>query len=680
MVKLSRKLRASGTCGLTAAGVLSALVALSLPSLANAAPLFSDGTVNSLELSQKACVNTGDLGCNTNFFVLADIDGDGDLDFVMANGGGLFAPGNLEEAVVYLNDGKASFLNTTNTLFDGAMAQSRQIALGDVNGDGGMDLFQPGGYGTEPDMLWLQSGKATAIYEEKSATQLPSAMMSSAGAVHLGDLDGDGDLDLLIADWGTGAADAASHLKLYLNDGKGVFSAPLEQKDTFTAGDTFPASLPGGGAAGAFGARPTDLELVDVDGDFDLDILLNHREGTSRLFLNDGHAKFSDATAGYPGKKGPYSYNQEACDLDEDGDLDLVVDNAGLAPVGAPAGGGTNVTQLLINDGKGVFTDQTATRIVGEPTALDGSAKCADINGDGHYDIVVGSRSNGREKLLLNDGTGLFTYVSDGFPAFTDTTIAIDVGDINGDGKVDVITGQGEGTITAGNTATLRANRVYLNVGPADTTPPAFRKIQAPPAPVVGQATVFYLAVRDAATNEAGQMATVTVPFKSNKTAATRQASVTFVGGDLFRVSIPAQVAGTVITYTPTAVDRAKLSATADPVTLTFGTPPMMGEGGAAGEPGGGEAGAAGSVDVPGEAGAPSQGGQPGAGSNSGGSAGNSEEAGAPSEGGGAGTAGGASDDGCGCSTVGGGSQRSAALFGFGLALLGLVRRRRNRQ
>jgi FG-GAP-like repeat len=103
-------------------------------------------------------------------------------------------------------------------------------------------------------------------------------------------------------------------------------------------------------------------------------------------------------TANYAPKQGPYAYNQEACDLDEDGDLDLVLDNAGKAPATAPNGGGSNVTQVLINDGHGVFKDDTANRIVGEPASVDSSVKCADVNADGHYDIVVGSRASASEK------------------------------------------------------------------------------------------------------------------------------------------------------------------------------------------------------------------------------------------------------------------------------------------
>jgi len=684
--------------GLVAVGLVAALVA---PRSAQAAaPLFGDGTTVALGLTQTACADTGDLGCYTNWFELADLDKDGDLDIVMANGGGLFAPGNAEESVVYLNDGKAAFFNATTSSFGSAHNQSRQVAVGDIDGDGDMDLFQPGGYGTDADKLWVQT--AQAVFADQASTKLPAGQMSHAASTHFGDLDGDGDLDLIVGDWGNGAADAKSRLILYTNDGTGTFTLTETQKDTPVSGDHFPATIPATATAPYYGARPTDLDLVDVDGDFDLDILINHRDGFSRILLNDGHANFSDGTnfagtlpanitANYPPKQGPYAYNQEACDLDEDGDLDLVLDNAGKKPDSAPAGGGTNVTQVLINNGHGVFTDDTANRIVGEPASLDGSAKCADVDGDGHYDIVVGSRVHTSEKVLLNNGSGVFSYAPEALPKVTDLTLAIDVGDLNGDGKIDLVTGQGEGTISAGNTTTLRANRVYLTSGAADTTPPVFRAIETP-VTAVGAATVFHLAVRDSATNEAGQMATVTVPYTIK--GVTKQAKVAFVGGDLFRVVIPAQVDGTLITVTPTAVDRAKLTTKATPILLTVGTPPVVvGDGGSAGETS--EAGAGGTVEAAGgEAGStaeiPEGGTGGGAGASSGGKGGKSgagASSGGASSGADAGEAGatttptGASgDDGCSCSIVPSHQKRGAVLLGFGLSLLGLVRRRRNRK
>ena len=711
---MAKQFRLGRATGWVALGLVTAL---SLPRRAEAAPLFSDATFGSLGLPQTACADTGDLGCNTNWFMLTDVDQDGDFDILMANGGALFAPGNqAEESLLYLNDGHAAFFDATNQKFSGAHSQARQVAVGDVNGDGLLDVFQPSGYGTEPDMLWIRDKSATGVsYIDQAATNLPLtpnsvppvAQMSHASAAHFGDLDGDGDLDLVIADWGTGDASTVSRLLLYINDGTGVFSLVETQKDAAAATDHFPSTIPATNTAPYYGARPMDLDFVDVDGDFDLDILINHRDGQSRIFLNDGHANFSDGTgfngtspdgitANYPPKQGPYSYNQEACDLDEDGDLDLIVDDAGKTPSTAPNGNGTNVTQVLINDGHGVFTDDTANRIVGEPASIDSSVKCADVNGDGHYDIVVGSRTNNATKVLLNNGSGVFSYAAGAVPSFTNTTIAIDVADLDGDGRLDLVTGQGEGTITPANTATLRNNRVYLNTGAVDTTPPVFRAIEKP-IPVVGATTVFRVAVRDSATNEAGQMATVSAPYTIK--GITRQAKVAFVGGDLFRIEIPAQVDGTVATVTPTAVDHAKLTTTATPIVLTFGTPPDTGEGGAGGDTT--TPGAAGSTEPSAEAGSAGDtttvttGGA--SGSSNGGSAGkasagsgNTGKAGAVSStdnGGAAGEDSGeagsspspvASGDGCNCSMLPATQGKSTALLGLGLAMLGLVRRRRH--
>jgi hypothetical protein len=684
-----------------AIGLLIAVVARARTS--SAAPLFTEDTLKSLGIGNaQACADSGDPGCYTNWFELADIDQDGDFDLLMANGGGLFAPGNLEAAVVYLNDGKGAFFNATSASFSGPPSQVRQVAVGDINGDGRLDIYQPGAYGTDADMLWVQT--APRVFADQAATRLPPSTASHAASTHFGDLDDDGDLDLIVADWGDASAAAVSRLMLYENDGHGVFTLTETQKDAPNATDHFPAAISALPTVPYYGSRPTDLDFVDVDGDFDLDILINHREGYSRIFLNDGHAHFSDGTgfagtlpgeitANYAPKRGPYAYNQEACDLDRDGDLDLVLDNAGKVPDGSPAG--LNVTQLLLNDGHGVFVDQTATRIVGEPPALDGAAKCADVNGDGHYDLVIGSRSHSSEKVLLNDGNAIFTYAPDALPKFTDITLAIDVGDLNGDGKLDLVTGQGEGTITPANAATLRNNRVYFGLA-ADVTPPKFRAIETPVG-VVGVPIVFHVAVSDSATNQAGQMAAVTVPY--TVAGVTKEAKVTFVGGDLFRVTIPAQANGTSVNYSLTAVDRAKLTTTLSKV-LYVGTPPVVGAGGAGGAAGAGEgegeggsgegegeggtpssAGAAGESQVGSEGGTPNtpsggSGGKPAGGANAGGT---SPEAGAggtsidPSPGPDS------SDDGCSCSIVPANGGRSALGLSFALALLGLARRRRSK-
>ncbi|HKO50337.1 MAG TPA: VCBS repeat-containing protein [Polyangiaceae bacterium] len=705
---LGFKRRAGGSVGFVCLSLLVALV-LATPFNASAVPLFSEDTLKSIGIgNSQACVDSGDPGCYTNWFELADIDQDGDFDLLMANGGSLFAPGNQEAAVVYLNDGKGAFFNATNASFGGPPSQVRQIAVGDINGDGNLDLYQPGAYGTDADMLWVQI--APRVFVDQAATLLPQPIAPSVGShaasTHFGDLDDDGDLDLVVADWGDASAGAVSRLILYSNDGHGRFTLTETQKDAVDASDHFPATISATPSSPYYGSRPTDLDFVDVDGDFDLDILINHREGYSRIFLNDGRGYFSDGTgftgtlpaeitANYAPKRGPYANNQEACDLDHDGDLDLVLDNAGKAPEGSAPG--MNVTQLLLNDGHGVFLDQTRARIVDEPAALDGAAKCADVNGDGHYDIVIGSRSHSSEKVLLNDGTGRFTYEPDALPQFTDMTLAVDLGDLNGDGKLDLVTGQGEGTLTTANAATLRNNRVYYGRA-ADITPPTFRALETPRG-VVSAPLVFHVAVQDSATNQAGQMATVTVPYTIN--GLTKQAKVTFMGGDLFRVTIPPQVEGTVVSYAPTAVDRAKLTSKLSKV-LYVGTPPVVIGAGGAGGAGEADAGEGGAIADGGRTGTTSGGGgrlelgsseggastaAPSAGSAGrppGGKAGGMNEGGAPQTGGEAGASdtpasapSSSGDDGCSCALVPANGNRGLLGLGLALSLLGLARHRR---
>ncbi len=650
--------------------ILSALATVTVSSLAFAAdgdagaggagpepvptPYFQDSTSTWFP-STLPCSDPNNpfkAGCYTSFLVTSDIDGDGDLDIIFANGGGYYVPDDYdyenkksvsgqESSVVYLNDGHGAFRDATALSFGDAKSRLRQVAIADVDGDGDLDLYEPGGFGIDNDKLFIQT--APAVFEDQALTHLPVGLRSHAGSAHFGDLDNDGDLDLVIGDWG-----ASTPLKtdgntwIYLNDGKGVF--------TPQPADSVPPPMDW-----EVGAGPIDIDLADIDGDYDLDILVDHRNGQSQIFFNDGHAKFSDGTAGYPKKNGPYTYNVEACDFDEDGDLDLLLDNAGGNITTDDFFG--NISQVLVNDGTGKFTDKTSETISGEPYADDNAVKCADVNGDGHYDLVVASLAL-PEKLLLNDGTGHFDFVTGGFPEIYDPTLGLDIGDLDGDGKIDVITGQGEGT--------PREDRVYKGSdnSKADTTPPKFRGVEIP-TPVAGAPIVMHMAVTDSYTSDTGEeVKSVYVSYKVDGGKAIK-APAKFVGGDLFRVAIPAQPPGTTLEITPTAIDRVDLTGTAPPITLSL--PGPTGEGGEGGLP-----------EVGGEAGEPAVGGSS-AGSPTGGTAGGV----VVTEGGTAGeestvTPVAKSDDDCSCSVVGHPASKVPPLLaGLAVAFYALRRKRR---
>jgi len=120
---------------------------------------------------------------------LGDVDGDGDLDLVASGGPSLDSP-----LTVLLNDGTGTFSYEPLNSFS---AHGGRIALGDFNGDGAADAYV--GCIDYPKLIGL-SDRAGSLID--SGLQLGSSDMAGMGA--LGDLDGDGDLDLFVAIYGQG--------------------------------------------------------------------------------------------------------------------------------------------------------------------------------------------------------------------------------------------------------------------------------------------------------------------------------------------------------------------------------------------------------------------------------------------------------------------------------------------
>ena len=625
--------------------LLAFAVALSAAT-AHADPYFVDAT--STSFPPQPCGPGSSTGCYTNFLVLADVTGDALPDVFFANGGGYYVAGKAEPSVAYQGKGAGIFEETSQSWFAGATSRLRQVAVADVDGDGLLDVYLPGGYGMDPDRLFVQGPAGT--FTDRASTLLPAALASRAGAAHFGDVDNDGDLDLVVTDWGDnpsswmGKSPLPALLHLFLNDGKGVFTA---------APDTaIPAS-----PDGKTGNTPIDVDFVDVNGDFALDIVLDNRNGLSRLLINDGKGTFVDAA--FPPKKGPYSYNIEACDIDADGDLDLLIDNA--------AANTGHSTQVLINDGMGTFSDESS-RIVGEPNSDDNIVKCADVDGDGAYDLIVASLSNTSEKLLKNDGTAHFTFVADAIPKITDPTLGLDVADIDGDGLLDFVTGQGE--------STPRLNRVYMGSGASkpDTHAPVLRKIEVPTA-MAGMPIPMRVAVTDSHTSEVGQhVREVVLTYTVNASDKPQKVNAVFVGGDFFRGVIPPQVGGSTLSIVVSAKDAAGNVAKSDPIpVMVTGMGGVGGAGGGGGAGGSSDGGAAGTTaGTAGAAGTGDAAGGATAGASGAGTAGaGGSVGGAPSA-----TPPSSDSSGCGCSIPG---SASVAPWGLIAALGVLVARRRRK-
>ncbi|MEZ4296735.1 MAG: VCBS repeat-containing protein [Polyangiaceae bacterium] len=488
-------------------------ITLALPSVASAQALFQE---ESGALPNQGCNGNG---CWTNYVRLTDIDNDDDLDILFPNAAGFGnTQGQSQPFVIYRNDGNFSFTNVSAEAVGNFTGWLRQVAVADISGDGFVDIYAPSAWGAD-DKFFINDG--TGKFVDEAAARLPN-VKSRAGATRFGDVDNDGDLDLLVGDDYSGNSGQIAHL--YLNDGTGKFTEAPWALPTMMSGD-----------------QPIDFDLFDMDGDYDLDLFINQHFGTKgQLWQNDGTGKFVDVTANIPSQDGQskFRYGPVACDVDGDGDLDIWQDNA-IPPGGAE--------QLLINDGKGKFTDETVARVSGNSAnADDNGLACIDADGDGDLDAVIFNLGTA-ERLLINDGNGNFTFKAGAFPNSNDSTLWIEFGDLNGDGRLDFASAQGEGS---------SLDKVFsaTNSLPVDTVAPKIRGVESIPNPAADATAVVRYAVSDNATTDEGPR--LQKAFVKILAPAASEVPAMFMGGDLFRAVLPGQPLGTEVQYQACAVDR----------------------------------------------------------------------------------------------------------------------------
>lgn len=373
----------------------------------------------------------------TNKVELADLNGDGRLDILFANGGNYSTPGAPELNRAFFNAGPgARFVDATPAVFGATPDLTRVIKVRDIDGDGHVDVFVGNTYGT-PSRLFVGQGQGRFAEQPNRIPSLPL----SVGDAELGDVDGDGDLDVVLADWGPGDSmtNDGGRTRIWINDGGGRFT------------DETAPRMPTTRIRFSW-----DLELVDVDNDLDLDVLVScKRCGGSTLFRNDGSGTFTEDTRAVPQYTNNYDF--EAMDLDGDDFLDLVTINDGEI-VGER--GSSRREHVFRNDGQGRFRDATDawwpdSENIGED---DNVVAFLDVDSDGDTDFLIGSLS-GPDRLLVNDGAGRVTVVADAFQgAGTPGTLGMAIGDLDGDRRMDVVQSQGEHP-------TAIQERIHLGVG-----------------------------------------------------------------------------------------------------------------------------------------------------------------------------------------------------------------------
>jgi hypothetical protein len=360
----------------------------------------------------------------TNRVEVADINGDKMIDLLFANGGNYSEPGALEFSRVFINQGPdKKFKETTKQVFSNSKYLSRVIKVRDINKDSIPDIIVGTTYQTQSQ---LYIGLGNGEFKNVTSLQFPQ-INASVGDLELGDVDDDGDLDIVLSDWGTGANmnNIGGRTMLWLNDGNGFFT------------DVTQSQMPD-----LLIQFSWDLEFFDFDNDFDLDIAIScKRCGTSRIFVNNGKGYYQDKSL-LPAYTNNYEF--EIMDLNGDGFLDLVTVNDGQIVRGDPD---SRREHLFLNNKGEKFIDATNdlwpdSENIGED---DNNIVFLDYDSDGDADFLISSLT-GEDRLLENDGTGKFKLIQPvlkGSP--TPNTLSIVLGDINNDKKMDIIMGQGEG-------------------------------------------------------------------------------------------------------------------------------------------------------------------------------------------------------------------------------------------
>jgi Bacterial Ig-like domain (group 3)/FG-GAP-like repeat/Abnormal spindle-like microcephaly-assoc'd, ASPM-SPD-2-Hydin len=392
----------------------------------------------------------GSGGNGPNGVAVADLRGSGRLDMVVANWC-TEVNCTASSVGVLLGNGDGTFQPAVAYGSGGHYADS--IAVADVNGDGKPDILV--GNCGHPKITNCLNGNVGVLLGNGDGTFQAVANFPLGGfgavSVAVADVNGDNKPDLLVA---TGSA-SGSWVGVLLGNGDGTFQTVV----TYSTG----------------GLAALSVAVADVNGDSKPDLVVanwctdaNCTASSVGVLLGNGDGTFQTVVNYDSG--GIYANSVVIGDVNGDGKLDVVVGNGSNSPTDALG----NVAVLLGN-GDGTF--QTAV-----PYNRDGygasSVALTDMNGDGKPDLVVANCSttaincahaDGDLAVLLGNGNGTFrTAVSYGSGGSTPFGVA--VGDVNGDGRPDIVAancagkqcGSGPGELGVLLNTTLTATKTAL--------------------------------------------------------------------------------------------------------------------------------------------------------------------------------------------------------------------------
>jgi len=316
------------------------------------------------------------------FVTTADVDRDGDMDVISASL-------HDDKIVWYRNDGNGSFSpRVVSTTANGATS----VAAVDLDGDGDIDLLSTSFYDNK--LAWYRNDGA----QNFTLVTITAISAETAGAISVvaADVDGDGDMDIVVGSF------EDDEVSWYENDGA---ANPTFTRRTITTT--------------ADGVRMVIAVDLDRDGDMDI-VSASYNDNKIAWYENDGTQNFTRrtiTTAAFG------AMSVAAADMDRDGDIDLVITAAG-----------DNTVQFLRNSNM-TFT----SFIIGTPSNPR-SAVLADMDGDGDLDIVVASVNDNTVAWYENEGTSNPAFATQHIVSNSVLgAISVAAADLDGDGDMDIV-------------------------------------------------------------------------------------------------------------------------------------------------------------------------------------------------------------------------------------------------
>jgi hypothetical protein len=337
-----------------------------------------------------------------------DLDRDGLLDVIACD--------LLKNRVVWIRQSPAGTFTESN-LGEVIPAPAHAEAV-DLDKDGDIDILV-----ASLGVLFPSNAKigAVVVLENVGGSRFVNRVLlkdvARVSDVRAGDLDGDGDLDLAVAQFGYNDGQT----RWMRNDGGWKFSSTILQ------------NLSG----------PINVEIADLDRDGDLDIasLVSQEWEEVYAFINDAHAKFTARLVWGSTNDDFGSSWLAATDLDRDGDIDFIYSNGDAFDYSTGGGRPWHGMQWIENRGSLTFDMH---RIADVPGAM--SPRAADLDGDGDIDIAVVSAYNdwdnpAAQSLFWLENDGQQRFALHGLASAPTHLITLGTGDFNGDGRTDLVTG-----------------------------------------------------------------------------------------------------------------------------------------------------------------------------------------------------------------------------------------------